>query len=79
MAKTTVILEKFKCIGCGTCAALCPEFWELEDMKAKLKGSKLKNTSEGEIETLEKDLNKDQLKCNHDCEQNCPVACIQVK
>ena len=79
MPKTTVTLEKFKCIGCGTCVALCPDFWELEDMKAKIKGSKSKNTPEGEIESLEKEMTNDQLKCNQDCEQNCPVACIHVK
>ncbi len=35
-----VIVDKDKCIGCGTCVALCPEAFELaEDGKAKVKES----------------------------------------
>ncbi len=30
-----IILDKNKCIGCGTCAAVCPGNYELEDGKAK--------------------------------------------
>lgn len=35
-----IIVERPKCIGCGSCAALCPDFWEMaEDGKSFLKNS----------------------------------------
>ena len=36
--KIRLILERYKCIGCGYCALLCPEHFEMaEDGKANLK------------------------------------------
>ena len=35
-----VIHEIEKCIGCGACAAVCADYWEMKDGKAHLKGSK---------------------------------------
>lgn len=37
MAKLKIKFEREKCIGCGTCTALCPENWELKGAKAKPK------------------------------------------
>lgn len=73
MAK--IVLEKDKCIGCGTCAALCPEFWEVEGGKATIKGAQKKS---GDREELDAKLDDKQIECNKQCEENCPVACIQV-
>ena len=65
MAKITQ--ERGKCIGCGACAAVCGEFWEMrDDGKAGLKGGK------DEIEV--KDAG-----CNKEAENVCPVNCIHVK
>lgn len=34
-------IDKEKCIGCGSCAAICEEVFELgDDMKAKVKKQK---------------------------------------
>ena len=41
MAKFRIKFEKEKCIGCGTCAALCPENWELKGEKARPKKTEL--------------------------------------
>ena len=39
MAK--VIQQHDKCIGCGTCVAVCPAFWQMsDDGKAQLKSAK---------------------------------------
>ncbi len=36
--KYTIKINKDKCIGCGTCAALCPEAFEIgDDNKATVK------------------------------------------
>ena len=71
-----VIHEKWKCIGCGACANVCSEFWEMgDDGKAKLKGAEYKKTDEGELG----ELTVDDAKCNKDAESGCPVQCIHVK
>ncbi|MBW3002533.1 ferredoxin [Candidatus Woesearchaeota archaeon] len=74
MAK--VVHERWKCIMCGACANVCPEFWEMaDDGKAKLKGASYKKTDEGELG----ELNVDDAKCNKEAESGCPAQCIHVK
>jgi ferredoxin len=38
----TVKINKEKCIGCGSCSALCPEGFEMKDGKASVKNQKAK-------------------------------------
>jgi len=35
-------IDNKKCIGCGACAAICSEGFEMKDGKAKIKNSKAK-------------------------------------
>ena len=35
-----VKIDKEKCIGCGACAAICSEVFEIDDGKAKVKTQK---------------------------------------
>lgn len=44
MAK--IKIDKEKCIGCGLCSSLCPDSFEMEGDKAKLKKSAGKNTND---------------------------------
>ena len=68
----TVIQEHTKCVGCGACAAICPKYWEMGgDGKAHIKGS----TGSGEEEVLE----LENLECNNDAANACPVKCIRVE
>ena len=68
----TVIQEHTKCVGCGACAAICPKYWEMGgDGKAHIKGS----TGSGEEEVLE----LENLECNSDAANACPVKCIRVE
>ncbi len=39
-----VSLDKKKCIGCGACAAICPDVFEMDREKAKVKSAKTDNT-----------------------------------
>jgi len=63
MARFIIKFDKEKCIGCGTCAAVCPENWEIgDDNKAKPKKIEL-----------------EKLGCNKTAEESCPVQAIRVE
>ncbi len=71
MAKVTQ--EREKCIGCGTCVAVCPDFWVMgEDGKATLKDSKDAGNGIFELEV-------DNPGCCKEVESACPVQIIHVK
>lgn len=65
-----IILEKEKCIGCGTCVALCDKFFELQETKARLKQGK----PAGESEELE----VEEPGCALEAAEICPVQCIKI-
>lgn len=61
-----------KCIGCGLCASICPDFWEMDDKdnKAHLKGQKSETEEETEIS---------QSSCVKEAAESCPVQAIEIK
>ncbi len=72
MAK--VRLNREGCIGCGACASLCPEYWQMaDDGKTTLKNSKKAEDGLYEIE-----LKDDGLGCNPDAMGACPVNVIHI-
>jgi ferredoxin len=70
MAK--IIHEREKCIGCGSCTALCPKFFEMaDDGKAKLiEGQK---NAEGNDE-----LEVEEVGCAQEAADACPVQIIHI-
>ena len=67
-----VIHEIEKCIGCGACAAVCSEFWEMKDGgKSHLKGSKRVGDNF--------ELEVDDLECCQQAVDTCPVQCIKIE
>jgi ferredoxin len=69
-----IIQEREKCIGCGSCASLCPKFWEMaEDGKSKLIGAK-KNP-----ETGNEELEIEEVGCNREAANACPVQIIHIE
>lgn len=73
MAK--IIQNNDECIGCGSCAMLCPKFWEMDYEKGKafLKGAQ-KNKATGEYE-----LEIKKIDCNKDASDACPVGIIRIE
>jgi len=63
MAKVTIEMNRDACIGCGACAAVCPDNWEMkEDGKSAPKQTELEEAG-----------------CNEQAAASCPVKCITVK
>lgn len=63
-------LELEKCIGCGSCAAVCPKYFELQDDgKSHIKGAVKQDVEELEVEKIE---------CAESAAEACPVQCIHV-
>lgn len=69
MAK--IKLEREKCIGCGSCQALCPKYFELqEDGKSHIKDAVKQDVEELEVAKLE---------CAESAAEACPVQCIHIE
>lgn len=69
---STIKLESEKCIGCGSCAAVCPKYFLLkEDGKSSVVGAVRDAAGNDELET-------DKLECAEAAAEACPVQCIQI-
>jgi ferredoxin len=68
-----IIHERKKCIGCGTCASICPGFFAMDktDGLANLKDSK---QSGDHFELL-----VDDLECVGDAAMLCPTKVIWIE
>jgi len=72
MVKHNIWHKRNECISCGACAAICPDFWEMdEEGLAHLKGS----TQDGEIWNREITTEEDRAK-NQEAAECCPVNII---
>ena len=59
-----IVFEREKCIGCGSCEAICPKYWKVaQDGKAEFLGSP-------ELEDID---------CNQTAADACPVQCIHIE
>jgi ferredoxin len=68
-----VIQEREKCIGCGSCAALCPKYWEMaEDGKSRLLNSTQNREGNFEAEVAD-------IECNQEAADSCPVQIIHIE
>ena len=68
-----IILDKSKCIGCGSCKVVCSDFFELdEDGKPHLRNSKNKIGSEKEKLEIE------EPGCIQEAIDICPTECISI-
>lgn len=72
MSDFKIVHDRPACIGCGVCAAINPEHWEMstKDGKSDVIGCEMDGTNEVlEIEELGSDM---------DAAEACPVNCIHL-
>lgn len=63
-------LDREKCIGCGSCSAVCPKFFEMaDDGRSHIIGLEKGVTEELEVKKIE---------CAEAAAEICPVQCIEV-
>ena len=65
-----------KCIGCGACASIDPDKWEIDEITGK---ARLKESSSSKDEKDVFILKVKELEKYQDVADNCPVDCIFVK
>lgn len=61
-----IIFEREKCIGCGSCEALCSKYWKMAD--------------DGKVDYLgSEELKEGETGCNKEAADACPVQCIRIE
>lgn len=68
-----IIHNSKKCINCGNCVSICPDFWEINEGKVRLKGGKL-NEKTGNFE-----LELENPDCNKETSETCPMKAIEIE
>ncbi|MEM2874271.1 MAG: ferredoxin [Candidatus Nanoarchaeia archaeon] len=77
MEKFVIELDRKKCIGCGSCAAVAPKFFSLaDDGKSELKGAKITKLNKSEKQTTEVGIKN--LATVKTAAKACPVNAINI-
>lgn len=67
-----IIQEQSKCIGCGSCVAVCDKYFEMaQSGLAAIKGGEMNGTS--------MELEVQEAGCAKEAAEICPVQIISVK
>lgn len=76
--KLRIIIDRDRCIACGTCTIICPEVFELgvDIGKSKVKDEYTAEISEKESVGY---VSKELSECVKSAEQSCPVSAIRVE
>jgi len=75
MGNYKIVYDKESCIGAGTCEAVSPENWKVDNAagKADLVGAKDMGDGNFELDIEDKDLDM-----HMQAAQGCPVLCIHI-
>lgn len=63
-----------ECIGCGACAVIAPEFWEMNDDGK----SDIINPEHKPNNWQEKVIGEPDFEINLEAAESCPVECIHI-
>ena len=63
------------CIGCGACAAIAPERWDMDENDGK---SDIKDGKDREDGWQEIEIQDSELEINKDAAESCPVNVIHI-
>ncbi len=64
MADYIIVHDRKNCIGCGACAAVCPENWEMK--------------LDGKSAPKETKISEEDFECNNNAAVGCPVNVIHI-
>ena len=75
----TIDHDRPNCIGCGACAAVNPEFWEMDpkDGKSDVKGAQREEDGD-EIVREKLDIEEGNYPKNREAADCCPVNVIHI-
>jgi len=68
-----IILERSKCIGCGSCSAICPAYFELDEGGLAVLKDGQNNKGEQFLQIQEHELG-----CIKEAAEVCPVQVIEI-
>ncbi|MEM3507270.1 MAG: ferredoxin [Candidatus Bathyarchaeia archaeon] len=74
---TTIEVNREVCIGCGVCASLCPEVFEIDEENKSKISSKFSINQNEKASTGKIPLNL--LDCVKSAAESCPVSSIIIK
>jgi ferredoxin len=74
MAKYQIEHDRPNCIGCAACAAVAPDFWEMnDDGKSDIKKSRARDDG-----WQEADIGESDFQANKEAADACPVNVIHI-
>ncbi len=75
MVKLKIIHKKAECIGCGACAAVCPDFWEMDNEGM----AHLKESRKSDERWVREISTEEEKACNQEAADVCPVGIIKLE
>ncbi len=75
-----IILNKSKCIGCGSCVVICNKYFDIdnEGLSTLIKKDEVDKEKGIEKKGSKKKPLKEDFLCAKEAEEACPVNCIEV-
>lgn len=76
MTKKWVIHHRSDCIGCGSCVAVCPKYWQINQKDGQVD---LQQAIHVKDDIFKRKLDIEDQEANELAQQLCPVRIIKVE